>query len=97
MNIGDHFDNPKELRPGVYEVHCPVHDDSNPSLVVWTDGDEPRVHCRAGCDWREIKDSLGWETRGHTSAPPTGCTVEEYADARRLPVDELRRWGLGNC
>ena len=38
---------------------CPAHDDRNPSLLV-SDGDDGsiRVNCQAGCDWREVKDTL---------------------------------------
>ena len=42
-------------------VRCPSHKDANPSLKV---SDDPRkddgidLHCFAGCDWRDIKDTL---------------------------------------
>jgi|TARA_R110002012_G_scaffold25291_1_gene84016 putative DNA primase/helicase len=39
---------------------CPAHDDKNPSLSVY-DADNKdgfAVHCFAGCDWKDIKDSL---------------------------------------
>ncbi len=38
---------------------CPCHRDRTPSLKV-TDGldGEPVFHCFAGCDWRDVKDTL---------------------------------------
>jgi hypothetical protein len=38
---------------------CPVHNDRDPSLYVKAGPDGlPRVHCYAGCDWREVRAEL---------------------------------------
>lgn len=40
-------------------IRCPAHDDKNPScLISDTDDGEVRVHCQAGCDWRDVKAEL---------------------------------------
>lgn len=38
---------------------CPAHDDRHPSLVVTEAGDRILVHCRAGCNTREVLSALG--------------------------------------
>ena len=32
--------------------------------------------------------------KNRATAQPSGLTLEQYADAKRLPVEKLRRWGL---
>lgn len=40
-------------------ARCPCHEDRKPSLSI-TDGPdgEPVINCFAGCDWRDVKDTL---------------------------------------
>ena len=40
-------------------ARCPAHDDINPSLAIKDAPDGGiTVHCFAGCDWRDVKDTL---------------------------------------
>jgi hypothetical protein len=47
--------------------------------------------------------SMGLGLQGHlqpgttTQPAPEGCTLAQYAEAKRLPPDVLREWGLRDC
>jgi hypothetical protein len=41
--------------------------------------------------------TVAGQTEGITTAPPAGCTLEQYAAAKQLPIDFLRRLGLSDC
>ena len=40
-------------------VHCPCHEDKNPSLSFWVDGKGNLAHdCKGGCEWRMVHAEL---------------------------------------
>lgn len=65
---------------------CTEHDDKNPS-ARWNV--KKRVFhcdvCQAGGGWKDLASRLGIELPA-----ATGCTLAEYADAKKLPEDFLR-------
>ena len=44
------------------QVHCPAHDDRNPSCSVTLAGDKILVHCHAGCPQKDLVEAF--RTRG---------------------------------
>ena len=69
---------------------CPCHRDRTPSLKV-TDGliGEPVFHCFAGCDWRDVKDTLRrdgllpeWRTENGHDRKKEGPPSREIAGDR---------------
>jgi len=51
--------------PGKWQALCPVHDDKNPSLSIWTNGSGRLFFkCFAGCHYRDIEKVLGIEPKG---------------------------------
>jgi putative DNA primase/helicase len=44
-----------------FMMHCPAHDDRDPSFSVHQRGDKVLIHCHAGCDPQAIISSLGIE------------------------------------
>src|SRR5581483_496678 len=81
-------------------VHCPAHADRDPSLSVGAGRDDAIVvRCHAGCTQDAVIAAL--RSRGlWPSAParvaPSGLTVRELADAKRLPIDFLRSLGVAD-
>jgi transcriptional regulator with XRE-family HTH domain len=79
------------------DVICPVHDDHDPSLGVdlRENGRGPKIvmNCRSqGCEYEEILDALGVSTSDlayQENGKPKGCTLEQYAKAKGLPVEFL--------
>src|SRR3712207_2899998 len=79
------------------DVLCPVHGDRNPSLGVdlRRNGAGPQIllNCRSqGCSYEEILDAVGIESTDLTFKPTgkaSGCTLDMYAAAKRLPKDFL--------
>jgi hypothetical protein len=90
---------------GSYHVQCPVHDDQNGSLHVST-GDDGRVllHCFADCPPEAIVHELGLSMADlfvnnknpGSSKADSGLTLQQYADAKGLDIEKLRRWGLSD-
>ena len=94
---------------GSWKALCPAHDDTEPSLSV-CEGDDGRalLKCFAGCENPEIVSALGLEMKdlferqnGHrkkfASTPRKQlqpCNLENYARAKALPVEFLRKLGL---
>jgi hypothetical protein len=91
------------------DVCCPVHEDQNPSLGVdlRQNGSGPRimVNCRSqGCEYADILEAVGLSDAdlqfGPSKVPAApweansyGCTLEEYAVAKRLPMEFLtHKW-----
>ena len=80
---------------------CPCHRDGTPSLKV-TDGLDGELifHCFAGCDWRDVKDTLRrdgllpeWRTEnGHDQEKegPSSREIEERRDAADRADKEKR-------
>ena len=57
---------------GGYQVHCPCHDDKNPSLSVTPKGTTVLVHCHAGCESEDIIEyfrSKGIWPKGKSNNP----------------------------
>jgi hypothetical protein len=87
-------------------ARCPAHEDRSPSLSVAEGNDgRVLVKCHAGCPVEAIVAAVGLELsdlfdaeKGGPSRPPRtdatpqrpGCTLEDYAEAKGLPVDFLR-------
>lgn len=74
-------------------VHCPGHDDSQPSLSVVERDGHVLLKCYAGCPQDRVIDALRarglWPERDERA----GLTLEELTAAKQLPEDFLR--GLG--
>ena len=97
----NHFPGPRVTKSATEcDVRCPIHGDHNPSLGVdlraKVRGPEILLHCRSReCDRREILRAVGLtdedrfldEDREQGALP--GCTVEQYADYKSLPVEFL--------
>lgn len=97
---------PRKTKDG-YQAKCPAHEDSTPSLsVTQTDG-KVLLHCHAGCTPQDVTHALGLgmadlfdDTGGRVAPSPsqrntaTGLTLEQYAQAKRLPLDFLKRLGV---
>jgi putative DNA primase/helicase len=79
------------------DVLCPAHDDHNPSLGVdLRENDRgPKIimNCRSqGCEYKEILDAAGLSAEDlayQENGRPKGCTLEEYAAAKGLPIEFL--------
>jgi hypothetical protein len=93
-----------------WTARCPSHQDRNPSLSVGVGDDERIVlSCQAGCSTEAVVAALGLEMRdlfpereGGSAAPSgaratgqrSGCTLAEFAAAKRLPAEFLRELGV---
>jgi hypothetical protein len=97
--------------PGGWLACCPSHDDRSPSLSVAEKDGRILLHCHAGCTVEAILAALGREKRDlftDQGAPPhtppdvraplhtPGCTLDQYAAAKRLPVELLLSLGLSD-
>ena len=87
------------------DVLCTVHADHNPSLGVDLSrngvGAKVLVNCRSqGCDCDEVLSAVGLTYRDLYFEKPKlngkakklaipGCTLEEYSEAKNLPIDFL--------
>jgi hypothetical protein len=82
------------------DVICPVHDDHDPSLGIDLrrngHGPQAMMNCRShGCDRKDMlqavdltdQDRFFGEDRGHGALP--GCTLEQYAQYKHLPLEFL--------
>lgn len=91
-------------------ARCLAHDDRKPSLSIRDGHDgKVLVHCHAGCEqfaviqalrdqglWSEGGEHNPLNDRSTRQRSPTapGCTLEQYACAKRLPTDFLRHLAL---
>jgi putative DNA primase/helicase len=81
-----------------HKALCPAHKDKNPSLSIGEENGKILLHCFAGCKLEDICKSAGIEPRdlfAEASPSQNACnaaalTVEEYAEAKRLPVEFLK-------
>jgi hypothetical protein len=105
------FDGKKKIKSNTAaDVICPGHDDTNPSLGVdlkENNGSGPRIliHCRAhNCDHEAILTGVGLTFKDlffrNKEAPKKdpkkyGCTLEEYAKEKRLPIEFLEGEEVG--
>lgn len=73
-------------------VHCPAHNDENPSLSVTERDGRILVHCHAGCSQESVIKAL--RARGLWPESYSGLTLEDLARAKDLRVDFLQSLGL---
>jgi hypothetical protein len=73
---------------------CPAHADAAPSLSI-SIGDDGTVlmHCFGGCNTADVVDAIGLQMRELFASAP-GCTLQQYAAAKKLPLEFLREQGL---
>ena len=79
-------------------THCPAHDDEHPSLSVSEKNGKVLVKCFAGCFQDQVITALKerglWPSGNGNQAKPRGLTLQQLADAKRLPVESLKKWGV---
>ena len=90
-------------------ARCPAHRDRNPSLSIGEANGRILLCCHAGCTVESICAALRIkigdlfrEHKARSVTPPEQCntatlTLTEYANAKKLPVDFLRKVGLTDC
>ncbi len=104
--------NAQQLSGGKWKASCPVpthgrgRGDVNPSLELWEQDGRLRLKCHAGCDSRMVYRELA-RLAGHSrtqqpeprggSEEPEGLTLQQFGEARRLDVEQLRRWGVSDA
>lgn len=75
------------VAPRTGSLHCPVHDDANPSLRLWLVDGEPRWKCMAGCPHtdltREIRSRAEHVLNGHAAAGEKGVGTQRSEFAHR--------------
>ena len=73
---------------------CPGHNDRDPSLSIREDNGKILFVCRAGCPQERVLAELKrrglWPKPNGHATDWQGLTLEQYARAKRLPVDFLR-------
>jgi len=85
------------------DVLCVNHGDRNPSLgfdlAKNGDGAMVLLNCRSqGCSFEDIVATLGLDSRDlffRKNGKPKGCTLEQYARYKNLPVDFLKGEEVG--
>src|SRR5262249_26136434 len=93
-------------------ARCPGHDDQHSSLSVKHCDGRWLLKCHAGCDWRTIVNALGIDDAdlfdnagwgGGSNTPSNNrataqprLTLQEYATAKKLPIDFLKACGLSD-
>ena len=91
---------------------CPAHEDQQNSLSINHRDGKLLLRCHAGCDWRTIIAAIGvkpgelfdlderkgtaYPGNNRATAQPAGLTLEQYAEAKTLPVSFLKECGLSN-
>lgn len=65
---------------------CPAHDDHQPSLKVWQEGDEVRVHCFAGCGWQQVYAALGLQPTGPAMSEDGPSDFRDKTSGELLPI-----------
>jgi hypothetical protein len=84
-------------------VHCPGHEDKTPSLSVSEKNGKILVKDFGGCSQDRVISTLKekglWPSKngdGFSSKETGGLTLKALADAKRLPVESLKKWGIGD-
>lgn len=95
------FEQVRPLGTDRWQVKCPAHEDSRPSLSIKQVADKVLVYCHAGCTHRAISDAVGlreqdWFEDG--GKPLEGITNRKLISSARLNQqrvyrDELDRIG----
>jgi len=93
----------KKMKDG-YIARCPAHEDRNPSLSITERDGKILLHCFAGCTPDEIVSALGLEMKdlftdgeegkAMRQTDDKGLTLEEYSEAKKLPLEFLRSLGV---
>ncbi|NLF02020.1 MAG: hypothetical protein GX601_13690 [Anaerolineales bacterium] len=88
---------------GEYWALCPYHDDHVPDNFTVSERGFNCFRCDAKGGLRELAEYLGvnppkqqGKGRRRRPQPPAGCTVAQYAEAKRLPLEFLAKLGLRN-
>lgn len=104
-------DSVRETGSGRYMTECPGHPDRTRSLSLTTNRDGAvLLKCFAGCSAVDVVRAMGLELRDlfpvrvHGESPlravsvdePSGLTLAEYAEAKQIPLDVLKGFGLEN-
>ena len=92
---------------GKYMLHCPAHADVHkPNLSVEVKKDTILFHDFAGCPQDAVIGKLremglwpggGSQQNSTTTGPASGLTLQQYADAKHLPIDFLKSLSLSDC
>lgn len=81
-------------------LHCPAHDDTHPSLSFAFKNGKPLWKCFSGCDQEAVLAAFVekglWHTQREINPTAPGLTLQQYADAKKLPVDFLKSLGLAD-
>ncbi|NLF02859.1 MAG: hypothetical protein GX601_18000 [Anaerolineales bacterium] len=84
-----------------YLALCPAHSDHRPSLSVSEHDGKILVNCFVGCTAEHIVAALGLQMNdlftepvAAKPSPSEGCTLAEYANAKRLDPETLTSWGI---
>lgn len=77
---------------------CPVHGDQHPSLIITKKPDgKVLMHCRAGCDVKDICDTVGLRLSDLKPKNTSGVLLlVELAAEKNLPAAELQDFGLSD-
>ena len=83
-----------ECRTNGGNVHCPIHDDTEPSMSVTTERGTLLIKCHSGCLTPEIlKHYRSFLPPSKTFVPrnpdPIGLTIQKFADAKGFDVSFL--------
>jgi P4 family phage/plasmid primase-like protien len=74
---------------------CPGHNDHDPSLSIREDNGKLLLVCRAGCPQERVIAALRerrlWSKPNGNATGWQGLTLEQYAQAKRLPADFLQK------
>lgn len=89
----------RQNQPGDWTACCPAHDDKNASLhITRLDSGKLLFHCFAGCSQEAVIRAIGLTWSDMPGAQPRqryyGCTLKEYADYKRIPLQTLQSFGL---
>ena len=83
--------------PGQFRSPCPAHDGSKSSMVTYYIGDTVRFQCYSeGCTHAEIREALGLPEQKLRLEKFNGCTLEQYAEFKQLPIESLLDCGLSD-
>ena len=85
---------------GQWMAKCPAHKDTERSLSVKTGNKGLLFHCFAGCTCEDVCAALGLDQKalffgaGEQVRARWGCSVQEYATDKGLPLARLEEWGV---
>jgi MarR family len=96
-----------------WTAQCPAHEDKQNSLSVRHRDGKWLLKCHAGCTWEEIIAAVGlspgdlfdadggrsaaYPKNNRATAQLSGFTLEQYAEAKALPISFLQGCGLSDA